>query len=346
MNVVQLIRKARLGVDALLPSGAVSSMWDDDETSDIITEAYDEIYLRFRMARKKWGLLTVQQSDPSFTRDGETYSPGLNLVVGAGVNNTPPRILLPPDFGEMVRVLCTSNRTVRFLPSQMESFHWVDMEQGSFNTTGSSVIPSTPDGLSFYWDIIGSRTMIVIPPTTDTFNIQIEYIPMKQPLFYTSAGTVQIDAGDTAVVGTGTQFMTACIFSESTSNAAELITGTNIAQDATGVVGLAKQYPRVAAINSDLSLTLVQPATVAMQGAAVQYILAMAPALPRVYHRWISRVASTLMLSKVSPQLADQYSQSIYKRFEEYIQPTAHVRQSQESVVTEDAEEFGVTSEW
>jgi hypothetical protein len=320
-------------------------MWGDDETLDILNEAYDEIFLRFRMARKKWGLQVVNQSDAAFTRDGETYTPSTSLLV-SGAGNVAPRISLPPDFGEMVRVLCTSNRTVRFLPADMESFHWVDMEQGSFSTSGSSVLPSTPDGLTFYWDVIDQRTMLVIPPTTQSFNISIEYIPMKRPMYYTAVGTVSVATGSPTVTGISTTFQASNIFSESTNQACELILGTNIAQDSTGIVALSKDFPRVTSVDSDTQFTLKMNATASMNGANQQYILAMAPALPRIYHRWITRLASALMLTKVSPQLADQYSTAVYKRFEEFVQPTAHVRQSQESRVTEDSEEMGVTSEW
>lgn len=354
MNVAQLIRKARLGCDAVLPSGAVSALWLDDEMVDIANEAYDEATERLRLVHKKWGIKTVKQTDLAFSVEGETYDPGPNLTISnkttteyqeiiSGTSDTPTKVWLPPDFLEMAWVTCMSNRTVRFIPAQAETYHWIDMLQGSFNTSGGGVLPSTPDGLTFYWDIMNNRTMTVIPPVTQTFTLQLDYIPLRRPMYYTTAGSVALINGSATVAGTGTVFQSSNIYSEATSQAAELIPGVTSLQDANLL--LSADYYRIKSIASDTSLTLVSPWP-GNSNATSTYMIAMTPAIPRVYHRWISRLMSVLMLGKVSPDLRDKYRADWDKQFMEVIQPNIRVRQSQDSVVTEDSEEMGVTSEW
>jgi hypothetical protein len=336
------VRKARINADAVLPTGQVSGLWADDEMVDLVTEANEEINLRFQLVHKKWGLQTVTQADAPFVRDGEIYTPSTALKIAPqsdiGGHAIATRITLPPDFGEMVRVMCVSNRTVRFLPATIEMSHWIDAEQGSFETAGIGVLPSTPDGMTFYYDIIGNRTMILIPSVTQTFNIAIDYIPMKRPLYYTSQGTITLTQGTTGITGAGTAFQSAGVFSEISSQACELIVGVSSISDAT--IALATDYPRVASITSDTVATFVSNYG-PVGGAGLSYILTMVPTLPRVYHRWISRLATCYMLAKVSPQLASEYAQGVIQKFGEVIQPTARVRQSQESPVVEDSEEFG-----
>lgn len=347
MNLIQLIRKARLSADAILPTGQVSGLWGDDEMADLVTEANEELNLRFSLVHKKWGLQTVTQADAAFTRDGEIYTPSTALKVSpqtdVGGNPIATRITLPPDFGEMVRVTCVSDRTVRFMPAPMEWAHWTDMEQGAFSQVGTNVLSTSPLGMTFYYDIIGNRTMILIPPVIQTYNIAIDYIPMKRPLYYTVAGTVTLTQGLTTITGAATVFQSAGMFSEASSQACEIIVGVNSVTDP--AIALSTDYPRVATILSDTSATLVS-AYGPVGGAGLSYILAMAPTLPRVYHRFIARLTAARMLSKVSPELSGQYATGVMQLFTEVIQPASRSRQSQESVGTEDSEEMGSTAGW
>ncbi len=339
MNLAQLVRKARLGVDAILPGGTVSSQWADEEGVDIVNAAYEEVLRRFRLARQKWGMVTLRQDDAAFTRDGETYTPSTSLKLVSSTNHT-TFMTLPPDFAEMVRILCLDNRTVRFLPAEYESYHWIDYEQRAFDLSGNSLLLSTPDGLVFHYDIVGARTLAITPPTTGTFNLQIDYIPLKRPLYYSTAGTV-VQAG-TALTGTTTKWVTDNIFTEDTSNAAELVavSGTSSLQNIG--IRLDKDYPRIASIQSDTAATMVQSASVASTNALV----VMAPILPRDIHKWIADYAATLMLKKINPELAEKFGAEVLMRMDVTIRPTAGRRQGQESKVTEDAEEFGITSAW
>jgi hypothetical protein len=336
MNIVQLMKKARFGVDAILPGASVSSMWGDEEVADIVNTSYEEVLRRYRLARKKWGMRTVRQDDSAFTMEGETYTPSTALSF-VGVPGRPTTVSLPPDFGEIVRIVCLNNRTVRFLPYEMESAHWTDYEQRSMDLGGQSLLMSSPDGLIFHYDLINMRTLILTPPTTGTFNIQVDYIPLKRPLFYSTVGTIA--QSGTALTGTNTTWVTDNIFTENTGNAAELIPGTDDVK--ASFVNLNKDYARVASITSNTAAVMIQSATIS---SGTKAILAMVPVLPRDVHRWIADYASTIMLKKVNPEIADKFGNELMVRFNETIRPTAGRRQGQESTMTEDAEEFGVTS--
>lgn len=336
MNLVQILKKSRLGVDAILPGGFVSSQWSDEELIDLVDTAHDEVWRRYRLARKKWGLRTVKQSDAAFTRDGETYTPSTALQI----TSSQLEVELPPDYGEVVRILCLNNRVVRFLPADMESFHWIDLEQDSYEHTSNLLLLSQPDFLTIYFDIVGARTLVFAPPVSQTLTLQIDYIPLKRPLYYSAAGSVE--QSGTTLTGTGTTWQTDGVFTEDTGNAAELIALNDAFSsigEITDTIRLDRDYPRVATITSDTAATMKLSVTIA---AGTPYIMAMAPALPRDVHRWLAEYTSALMLKKINPELAQKYGEDLLTRFDTSIRPVAGRRQSQESTVTEDSEEFGL----
>jgi hypothetical protein len=277
---------------------------------------------------KKWGVQTLSTSSPAFTREGETYTPSTALVMAAGSTT----LSLPPDIGEIVRLLCTSDTTTRFIPAQFESQYWVDMEQGAKNQDGTFVLGIGASGQSFYYDTIAERTLAITPPAPVAFSLAIDYTPMKRPLYYSNAGTISITQGATGIVGVGTTWLTDGIFTGASNQRAELLSGLNTL-DATGV-RLDRDYPVVASITSDTVATLQlpwAPTTV----AAGSFILAMVPTLPRVYHRWIARLTSVYMLTKVNPDLSDRYAKQVKESFSAGIAPTANRRQIQDSPITD-----------
>jgi hypothetical protein len=327
-NLVQIIRKARLGCDAILPGGQTSSLWQDDELVDLADEATEELELRLRLKMKKWGVQTLTSTSPAFTREGETYTPSANLVVPSGSTS----LLLPPDLGEIVRILCTSDTTARFVPASFESQYWIEMTQGSLNQDGTFTAGADTTGQTYYYDIIAERTLAITPPTPVGLSLSLDYTPMKQPLFYSNAGTVSIVQGQTVINGTGTTWLTDGIFAAGDKQRAELISGVSTLGDNT--VRLDRNFPAVASITSNTLATLQLPwAPATLTNSS--FILAMVPTLPRVYHRWIARLTAVLMLSKINPDLSDRYAKQVMERFVSSIAPTANRRQIQESPVTD-----------
>lgn len=327
------MRKARQGVDALLPGGYASAQWSDEEMVDLVNEAYESMQREFRLVHKKWGLITLNTSSSAFTRDGETYTPSTSLVHGS--TNT---LTLPPDFAELVRLKCTSNRSIRYFPAQIEMDHWIDSDQSGMDDTTNLPLSGDPRGLVFYYDVIGNRTLYITPPTSGSYNLELDYIPMFRPLSYTNLGTVAITNGDTAITGTSTTF-TDNVYSAASSQVAEIIIGASDPQS--NVVNVNKDYPAVSTLTSSTSATLAS-AYAGTSVTAAKYMLTMAPVFPREYHRWLSRLTSSLMLSKVNPDIAEKYYGKFMTQFTTQINPTIRRRQSQLSNIVEDSDEFGL----
>lgn len=328
MNLVQIVRKARLGCDAILPGGQASSLWQDDELVDLADEANEYLELQLRLKMKKWGVQTITATTPAFTREGELYTPASNLVLPSGATS----MLLPPDLGEVVRILCTSDTTARFVPAQFESQYWIELSQGSMNQDGTFTAGADTSGQTYYYDVIAERTLAITPPLPIGITISLDYTPMKQPLFYSNTGTISIVQGTKVLNGVGTTWMTDGVFTGTSSQKAELISGISTLGDNT--VRLDRNFPVVAAITSNTLATMQldwAPASLVNQ----VFIMAMVPTLPRAYHRWIARLTAVLMLSKINPDLSEKYSKAVMERFASSIAPTANRRQIQESPVTD-----------
>lgn len=327
------MRKARQGVDAILPGGYASAQWSDEELVDLANEAYESMQREFRLVHRKWGLTTLNTDSAAFTRDGETYTPSTSLVLSSS-----GQVTLPPDFAELVRIKCTSNRSIRFFPAEIEQDHWIDSDQSGIDDATNLPLASDPSGLVFYYDVIGNRTLYVTPPTGNSYDLEIDYIPMFRPMMYTNAGKVAITNGDTAVTGTGSNF-TDGVYSSASNQVAEIIVGASDPQS--NIVNVNKDYPAVSTLTSTTAATLAQ-AYGGTTVTAAPYILTMAPIFPREYHRWLSRLTSSLMLSKVNPDIAEKYFGKFMTQFQNQINPVIRRRQSQLSRVVEDADEFGL----
>lgn len=99
MNLAQIIRKSRLGCDAILPGNTPSTLWHDDELVELVGEAKDMIDGELRLARKNFDLQLLTTDSAAFTRGGITYTPSTALAPAAGT----VRVTLPPDFAEISR---------------------------------------------------------------------------------------------------------------------------------------------------------------------------------------------------------------------------------------------------
>lgn len=335
MNVIQIMRRARQGVDAILPGGYASGQWPDEEVCDLVNEAYESMQREFRLVQKKWGLVTLNISSAAFTREGETYTPSSALVLNTAAAS---RLTLPPDFAELVRITCTNNRSIRFFPANTVDEHWIDLEQGSYESTSSTPDWTEPAGLVFYYDIIDNRTLVFNPPVTGTFNLEIDYIPMKRPLYYSSVGSVSITTATTAITGTLTRFSLDNIYASGNQQKLEIIVGVNDPQG--NGIRVDRDYPEVVTVTSDTAAVLkANYGEVTVDSSP--YIMAMVPTFPREYHRWLARLTSSLMLSKVNPDVSEKYFSKFMDQFKTQINPTIRRRNSQSSPIVEDSVEFG-----
>lgn len=339
MNVAQIIRKSRLGCDAILPGNTPSRLWQDDELVDLVNEAADELNLQLRMAKKNYGMQTVKYGDTAFTRAGVTYTPSTELQLAAGASS----FQLPPDFAEVTRILCLDTTSVRFVHAEFNSQYWIDMEQSARNDDGTFSSSNSTVGQTMYYDITGERTCAITPPTPGTMQLSIDYVPVKRSLVYSNAGTVTLTQGSASVVGLATSWMSDGIYTELSSQRSELIAGFNDLGNAS--LRLDREYPRVESIADDGHLTLTQPwPSVTVTGS--KFIVAMVPTAPADYHRWLASHVSAFMLRKVSPDLSTKYAADNMKRFTDTVQPSSKSRQSQESKVTDDNELMGGLADW
>ena len=288
---------------------------------------------------KKWGVQTLTSDSAAFTREGETYTPSSSLVTTSGQTT----LSLPPDLGEIVRILCTSDTTVRFAPAQFESPYWVELEQGYRNIDGTFPAGTSSQGFTYHYDVIAERTLAITPPLVAGLDLSIDYTSMKRPLYYTNTGTVTIAQSGTSIIGTGTAFLSDGVFAGNAGQRAEIITG--ISTLASTSIRLDRDYPTVATITSDTAATLNvpwAPATVTDQS----FIIAMCPMAPRVYHRWVARLTAVYMLSKVNPDLSDKYARQVMEKLASGVSPTANRRQIQESPIVDAESAFGGLSEF
>lgn len=319
---------------------------------DLVEQANNEINLRLRLARKKWGIQSLAGKSPALgvaatgsvapgtaaiTRDGETYDPATQLQLVAGST----RLLLPPDFGELVKIMTIDQTTVRWIKGEYESEYWTELEQAARNTDGSFITINSVLGQTMYYDILDNRTLVMCPPSPSAQALQVDYVPMKRPLRYSGPGKVLLTQGSTALRGDDTTWVTDNIYTELSNQAAELVWypfGTTISTINTAI-RLDADYPRVSSIQDDSTGVLVAP----WPGATGHYpcLMAMAPTTPRVYHQWIAELTSTFMLRKVSPELADKYAAAVVGRFDTTVRPTAGSRSSQSSVITDDESVMG-----
>lgn len=340
INLIQIMRRARQGVDAILPGGYASVQWTDEEVADLANEAYESMQREFRLVRRKWNMVTLNVDSAAFTREDETYTPATALVVGSD-----GEVTLPPDFAELVRVTCTNpssstglnHRGIRLIPSELENEHWIDVEEAAFGAF-DTILQNDPTNLTFYYDIIGNRTLRIIPRVSGSYSLEIDYIPMLRPLVYTNAGTVAITNGLTDITGTTSAFNQ--VYSAASGQKAEIIVGASDPQS--NQIRVDRDYPGVSTIASATSATLAS-VFAGTTVTASPYILTMAPNFPREYHRWMSRLTSSLMLAKVNPDVSDKYFAKFMTQFKEQINPAIRRRQSQASQVVEDADEFGMS---
>lgn len=319
---------------------------------DLVEQANNEINLRLRLARKKWGIQSLAGKTPALgvtatgavgagtapiTRDGETYDPTTQLQLVAGST----RLLLPPDFGEIVKIMTIDQTTVRWIKAEYESDYWTELEQAARNTDGSFITINSVLGQTMYYDILDNRTLVMCPPSPSAQALQIDYVPMKRPLRYSGPAQVLLTQGSTALRGASTTWVTDNIYTELSNQSAELVwypVGTVVTTINTAI-RLDADYPRVASIQDDSNAVLVT----AWAGETGHYpcLMSMAPTMPRVYHQWIAELTSTFMLRKVSPELSDKYAAAVVGRFDSTVRPTAGSRSSQSSAITDDESVMG-----
>lgn len=334
MNVAQIIRKARLSCDGILPGQTPSRMWQADELVDLLAESRDRIEAQLRLGRKNYGLHTVKYGDASFTRAGVTYVPSTSLAITAGAKSFD----LPPDFAEVSKIQCLDNTRLRFSPGEYNSQYWIERELSSLQTDGTFISGGVADD-TYAYDVTGERTLQFVPPALASMQLQVDYFPIKRLLIYVAgAKGLQITHGQTSATIAGGTLIEDGVYTLPDKQSAELI--SDVGTIDSSAIRLDREYPIIASIEDSAHFTLLQPwAGKTMDDGA--YIIAMAPTLPVPVHRVIAQLMAALMFRKISSDIAAKMSGEIMGAFGDTIKPSTQQRQSQESRQTDDNELMG-----
>ena len=246
MNVLQLMRQARLEIDAIRSGGAATELWSDEEVLSAVNTSKDEAARFLRLADSNLLTKRLRSTDAAVDLISETYNPSsLRLVSGTALYT------LPPDYVRAVVILPVTSTFdgIRFLPATAQAKSTVDLvviqDTDLTGAEGSDQV--------FYYYHIGARTLRFMPTPQDTIDIELLYHYRPPKLRYTNIGTITRTLASATVVGTDTTWLT-----EGIRTPAELLPGVS-SPAAVTIEGL---YATVDAIASDTSLTTKKTSTV------------------------------------------------------------------------------------
>ena len=327
MNLLQIIRKARLNVDAIRTNNVTSALWGDDEVVDAVNTAMDTAARIIRLADSRILSKTLVSTDGAAYGSGN-YGAGsygsMDLI--SETYNLPSIIpnttdyILPPDFVRVVSIRPTDSgfQSLTFRPAAAQDKYFLDQR-----SIPSSDLSSGIDSNQVFWyTLVGPRGIRFTPTPMDTIDLELVYDYRPPKLLYSVEGTVSITSGDSGVTGTGSTW-----FSSGIRNPAEVVIGA----DAVNTVQLGRNYPHIDVVVSDTvaALTRVwQQASV----VASPYGLAMVPLLPEEHHAWLAELAAATLMKKVNIEVAMKMEQALEKVYKDTVQPEITIRQIQESL--------------
>jgi len=196
MNLSQIVRKARLEVDAIRANGAVSALWSDEEVIDAANTAMDNAARLIRLADSNILTTHMKSTDSSVDMVSEVYSPTSLAITNAQIDYT-----LPPDCVRVdsITPLTSGYEGIRFYPAGIHQKGWID--QSTLTATDLSTVSGSEQ--IFYYIIVGARTLRIRPVPTETFDVEVAYQFRPQRLQNYSTGTVQLTQSSTSVHGLG-----------------------------------------------------------------------------------------------------------------------------------------------
>jgi hypothetical protein len=314
MNALQLMRKARLEVDGIRSGGATSALWSDEEVLDALNTAMDSAARIIRLSDSDILTKTLKSTASAVDLISESYVPATSLAIVAGTTE----YTMPPDIVSVVtiRPLTSGYEGIRFRPSKSYSKGFVDQQVLTDDDLGSV----NGSDSTFYYAVLGTRTLRIAPEPQDSFDIELVYRYRPARLQNHTTGTVSITQGLTALTGAGTAWL-----ADGVRTPAELFTS------ASPTVSLSTVYPAIASITAAGTATMARtwaPATL----AASAYTISMVPVLPPEHHAWLAQMAGALLLRKVSIELSDNARKALEAQLMSEVTPEVTVRQAQESL--------------
>lgn len=141
---------------------ATASFWTAAQITLYINLAVHRVWAEVKALKDDFFMVTRSSTDGSLTILGETYAATSFAIVAGTTTYT-----LPPDFSEMklIEVITTNYEGVRFVSRDLSH---PDMRAAMEYTT--NIGPST-----FYFDIIGERSMRIAPKSDTALDLRITY---------------------------------------------------------------------------------------------------------------------------------------------------------------------------
>lgn len=330
MNLLQIMRKARFGVDAIRANNAVSALWSDEELADLVNTAMDKAAQIIRLADSRI-LSKTLASNSAVAYSGGSYGAGsygsedlisevYNMFqVTAEVTD----YVLPPDLARVVsiRPVDVQFQAVVFRPMNTQDKYFLDQR----SIPSADLISSSNSNQTFWYTLVGSRGIRFTPTPKDNINIELVYDFRPPKVFYSTLGSVTIFSGSDGLSGNASDWLTKGI-----RPPAELVVGA----DAVNSVRINQYYPTILGIASDSAAQMTRPW---QTGSVVTsaYGLAMVPALPPEHHAWLADMTSAMMMRKVNADTSEKMMLALEKQLKDLVQPEITVRQIQESIPVE-----------
>lgn len=274
MNLAQM----RVAVRDILTAGggtnvdtSMDEFWNDSEINLAINRAQDEVYKIIRRARADYFTRIVKSSDSAFSTQEHNYIPAEQLKLRAGVGE----YTLPPNFVRMKMISDLSSNPARFIAADIAKHEFRVMLQQQANDNAST----------FYYDIIGAKTMVVRPIPMSDRDIEIIYEYNLTKLRDFTEGTVSVS-----------YLVTTALFSASADIANRFFPTLEV------IVNDTKPdpniyYPVIKSIDSSTQVTLERH----YMGASVvnaDFIASMAPPIPQQHHQMLVCLAASHCFKK------------------------------------------------
>ena len=225
---------------------------------------------------------------------GTSYTPSTSLALAASTS----RFSLPPDFETMRSIRCVT-AGYEYMEFEMKDLAHRNFQEYLRVPTSYT---ATPGGRAYY-DIIGERTLFIVPQLASAVDIEIIYIARTYPLHrYQGAGTAAVTDAATSVAGVSTVWSSGTPFNppyvDIVFGIASPSTLTNV--DISAIYDGGSRN-RVASIESDTALTLAA-AKVATVAASANVVVTSVPVLPPEHHAALADFVTAQMFAKSGNQ--------------------------------------------
>ena len=331
MNCDQIFRLALFQADMVKQAGTASSFVVNAELVSWVNDGNRRLESVLHATNADYGV-RVMNSETDTTAEriwGISYTPSTSLRIAVDTTT----YTLPADFKKMksIRVVTDSYETVDILPRDVSTRDFQEALRAS-NTTSFTA------GSTMFYDIIGDRTLRLVPAVNAAMDIEIAYVARTRPLVRYSTGTLAVTDADTAVTGSSTVWST---FSPFDANYLDIMFGTSGSAtvptpDPTwdyDQINMAK----VSSITTNTALVLAANKSGTL-GAGTGYILSAVPQVPPEYHFAIADYVTAKILLKhggAGAQKAGGFIE-LFNGVLRDLKANASVRQSSEANFVED----------